>query len=148
MVFDDEYFMKEALKEARQAFDENEIPIGAVVVINRKVIAKAHNRTEALNDVTAHAEIQAITAAAEYLGGKYLKDCTIYVTVEPCGMCAAALGWSQISRIVYGAPDIKKGYFNYYRPERSMIHPKTVVEAGVMGEECSSLMKEFFKKLR
>lgn len=148
MLYTDDYFMSLALREAEEAFDEQEIPIGAVIVVNNKVIAKAHNRTEALKDVTAHAEMQAITAAAEYLGGKYLKDCTIYVTVEPCPMCAAALGWSQISRIVYGASDSKKGYFSFYNPEKRMIHPKTTVTSGVMEEECGSIMKDFFKKLR
>lgn len=148
MLYTDDYFMSLALREAEEAFNEQEIPIGAVIVVNNKVIAKAHNRTEALKDVTAHAEMQAITAAAEYLGGKYLKDCTMYVTVEPCPMCAAALGWSQISRIVYGASDPKKGYFSFYNPEHSMIHPKTTVTSGVMEKECGLIMKEFFKKLR
>ena len=123
--------MRMALDEARQAFDEDEIPIGAVVAVGGKIIARAHNRTEALCDVSAHAEMQAITAAADHLGGKYLPDCTIYVTVEPCPMCAGALGWSQIGRIVYGATDDKKGYHAYFT-DRSPLHPKTQVTAGVL----------------
>lgn len=148
MRHDDEYFMRLALAEAQEAFDEGEIPIGAVITVNDKVIARAHNRTEALNDVTAHAEMQAITSAAEYLGGKYLPDCTLYVTVEPCSMCAGALGWSQIGRIVYGTPDSKKGFFSYYNPEKSPIHPKTSVQGGVLEDECKDLMQTFFRKLR
>lgn len=148
MRHDDEYFMRLAIAEAQEAFDEGEIPIGAVITVNNKVIARAHNRTEALNDVTAHAEMQAITSAAEYLGGKYLPDCTLYVTVEPCSMCAGALGWSQIGRIVYGTPDSKKGFFSYYNPEKSPIHPKTSVQGGVLEDECRDLMQTFFRKLR
>lgn len=148
MIGTDEYFMRMALAEAQQAYEEGEIPIGAVIAVNGKVIAKSHNRTEALNDVTAHAEMQAITSAAEYLGGKYLPDCTLYVTVEPCPMCAGALGWSQIGRIVYGAPDSKRGFFSYYNPIKSPIHPKTVIAGGVMEDECRELMQSFFKKLR
>lgn len=148
MRHDDEYFMRLALAEAQEAFDEGEIPIGAVITVNDKVIARAHNRTEALNDVTAHAEMQAITSAAEYLGGKYLPECTLYVTVEPCSMCAGALGWSQIGRIVYGTPDSKKGFFSYYNPEKSPIHPKTSVQGGVLEDECKDLMQTFFRKLR
>lgn len=144
----DEYFMKLALAEAQEAYDAGEIPIGAVITVNGRVIARAHNRTEALNDVTAHAEMQAITSAAEYLGGKYLPDCTLYVTVEPCAMCAGALGWSQIGRIVYGAHDPKKGFFSYYDTARTPIHPKTEITAGVLEEECKELMQSFFKKLR
>lgn len=144
----DEYFMKLALAEAQEAYDAGEIPIGAVITINGRVIARAHNRTEALNDVTAHAEMQAITSAAEYLGGKYLPDCTLYVTVEPCAMCAGALGWSQIGRIVYGAHDPKKGFFSYYDTARTPIHPKTEITSGVLEEECKELMQSFFKKLR
>lgn len=143
----DERFMRMALDEARQAFDEDEIPIGAIVTIGNKVIARAHNRTEALNDVSAHAEMQAITSAADWLGGKYLPECTIYVTVEPCAMCAAALGWSQIGRVVYGAPDTKKGYTVYYTG-RQPFHPKTSVEGGLMADEASALMKEFFRLKR
>lgn len=148
MIGTDEYFMRMALAEAQQAYEEGEIPIGAVIAVNGKVIAKSHNRTEALNDVTAHAEMQAITSAAEYLGGKYLPDCTLYVTVEPCPMCAGALGWSQIGRIVYGAPDSKRGFFSYYNPVKSPIHPKTAIVGGVMEDECRELMQSFFKKLR
>lgn len=144
----DEYFMRLALAEAQEAYDAGEIPIGAVITVNGRVIARAHNRTEALNDVTAHAEMQAITSAAEYLGGKYLPDCTLYVTVEPCAMCAGALGWSQIGRIVYGAHDPKKGFFSYYDTARTPIHPKTEITAGVLEEECKELMQSFFKKLR
>ncbi|MBD5303619.1 MAG: nucleoside deaminase [Bacteroides sp.] len=148
MVGTDEFYMRMALAEAQEAFDEGEIPIGAVIAVNGKIIARAHNRTEALNDVTAHAEMQAITSAAEYLGGKYLPDCTLYVTVEPCPMCAGALGWSQIGKIVYGAPDTKRGFFSYYNPSKSPIHPKTVITGGVLEEECREMMQTFFKKLR
>lgn len=144
----DEYYMRIALLEAQEAFDHGEIPIGAVVVCNDRIIAKAHNRTEALTDVTAHAEMQAITSAADYLGGKYLPECTIYVTIEPCLMCAGALGWSQIGRIVYGAADIKRGCFSYFNPEKSPIHPKTIVTSGVLEEECREIMQNFFKLLR
>lgn len=144
----DEYYMRLALDEAREASAEGEIPIGAVIVVNGRVIARAHNRTEALNDVTAHAEMQAITSAADYLGGKYLPQCTLYVTVEPCAMCAGALGWSQIGRIVYGAPDPKKGFFSFYALNRSPLHPKTEVTGGVLEDECREIMQSFFKKLR
>lgn len=143
----DERFMRAAIDEARQAFEEDEIPIGAVIEINGRIIARAHNRTEALRDVSAHAEMQAITAAADYLGGKYLPDCTLYVTVEPCAMCAGALGWSQIGRIVYGAPDTKKGYTTYFN-DRTPIHPKTRIESGVLADECASLMQDFFRLKR
>ena len=138
-------FMRQALDEARQAFRRDEVPVGAVIVCNDRIIARGHNLTETLIDVTAHAEMHAITAAANFLGGKYLTDCTLYVTVEPCVMCAGALGWSQISRIVYGASDEKRG-FTRFAPDA--IHPKTEVVAGVLEEECSALMKEFFKKKR
>jgi tRNA(adenine34) deaminase len=141
----DEYFMQQALQEARQAANRDEVPVGAVVVCRGRIIARGHNLTETLNDVTAHAEMQAITAAAGFLGGKYLTDCTLYVTVEPCVMCAGALGWSQISRIVYGAADEKRGY---YRFAPHALHPKTEVVKGVLEEECSKLMKEFFKAKR
>lgn len=141
----DEYFMKQALQEAYQASNRDEIPIGAVIVCRGRIIARGHNLTETLNDVTAHAEMQAITAAAGFLGGKYLTDCTLYVTVEPCVMCAGALGWSQISRIVYGASDEKRGY---YRFAPNALHPKTEVVKGILEEECSKLMKEFFKSKR
>ncbi len=145
---DDEKYMRLALAEAMDAYDEGEIPIGAVITVNGRVIARAHNRTEALHDVTAHAEMQAITSAAEYLGGKYLPDCTIYVTVEPCAMCAGALGWSQIGRIVYGASDPKKGFFSVFSPENTPIHPKTEIVSGILEEECRDIMRSFFKKLR
>ena len=141
----DERFMKLALDEARKAESEGEVPIGAVIVSKGMVIARGHNLTEHLHDVTAHAEMQAITAAAEHLGGKYLQDCTLYVTVEPCVMCAGALGWSQISRIVYGAPDEKRGYRSF---APRALHPKTEVEEGVMCENCTRLMTEFFRKKR
>lgn len=145
MFFSDEYFMKEALKEARKAFDAGEIPVGAVIVANNKIIARAHNLTETLNDVTAHAEMQAITAAAEYLGAKYLNECTLYVTLEPCMMCAGALNWSHIGKIVYGAGDEKKGY-NRYKPQ--LLHPKTEIVSGIMAQECASILKDFFARKR
>ncbi|MCR4772888.1 MAG: nucleoside deaminase [Prevotella sp.] len=141
----DEEFMKKALVEAQLAYDEGEIPIGAVVVADGRVISRAHNLTETLHDVTAHAEMQAITAAAEYLGGKYLSGCTLYVTVEPCTMCAGAIGWAQISRIVYGARDEKRGYAKY---APKAFHPKAVVVGGVLEEECKKLMQDFFKDKR
>ena len=141
----DAYFMEQALAEARRAFDEEEIPVGAVIVSDGSIIARAHNLTERLADVTAHAEMQAFTAAAEYLGGKYLTDCTLYVTLEPCAMCAGAAGWTQIGRIVYGASDPKRGF---ERLGRSMLHPRTEVTAGVMAAECEALLKAFFKKRR
>ena len=142
---DDNFYMKQALAEAKEAYRQGEIPIGAVVVCRDKIIAKSHNLTELLHDVTAHAEMQAITAAAEHLGGKYLSDCTLYVTVEPCVMCAGALGWSQISRIVYGAPDEKRGY-SRFAPKA--LHPRTEVTSGVMAEECVELMQRFFREKR
>lgn len=142
---DDEYFMGEALREARKAEAEGEIPVGAVVVAGDSIIARTHNQTELLHDVTAHAEMLAITAAAEHLGAKYLTGCTLYVTLEPCTMCAGALGWSQLARIVYGAPDEKRGF---ERLGRTMLHPKTEVTAGVRGEECLALVKEFFRRKR
>ena len=145
--YSDEYFMDKALEEARKAADEGEIPIGAVITVGDRIIAKTHNLTERLKDVTAHAEILAITAAAEALGGKYLPQCTLYVTLEPCPMCAGALGWSQIGRIVYGASDPKHGYLKYSGIE-TPIHPSTLITEGVRAEECSSLMKEFFQNLR
>lgn len=143
----DERFMHMALDEASQAWEEDEIPIGCVITINGKAIARAHNRTEALRDVTAHAEMQAITAAADYLGGKYLPECTLYVTVEPCPMCAAALGWSQIGRIVYGAPDEKRGAHTYFTT-RSPYHPKTKVEGGLLADKAAALMRTFFARKR
>lgn len=145
MLFDDAYFMREALKEAHYAFEEEEIPVGAVVVLRNRVIARAHNLTERLHDVTAHAEMQAITAAANHLGSKYLVDCTLYVTLEPCVMCAGALYWSQVSRVVYGASDSKRGFG---RLHDTLLHPKTEVVSGVMAEECAGLMLEFFNRLR
>ena len=141
----DEKFMREALREAHMAEDEDEIPIGAVITFAGRVIAKGHNMTERLHDPTAHAEMIAITAATEAMGGKYLNDCTLYVTVEPCPMCAAASAWSQIGRSVYGAIDPKRG-FSMFSP--SLLHPKTEVEAGVLAEECGTLVSEFFKKKR
>lgn len=141
----DERYMLEALKEAQLAFDEDEIPIGAVVVCRGRVIAKGHNMTEMLHDPTAHAEMIAITAATEAMGGKYLNDCTLYVTVEPCPMCAGALNWAQVGRIVYGAIDPKRGY-SMFSP--SLLHPKTEVMAGVLADSCSALMKDFFSRKR
>ena len=141
----DEMYMHRALDEARQAFDEGEIPIGAVVVCRDRIIARTHNLTETLCDVTAHAEMQAITAAANTLGGKYLTDCTLYVTVEPCPMCAGAIGWAQIPRIVYGAPDEKRGY-RLIAPKA--FHPKATVVAGVLEDECREIMQSFFKGRR
>jgi tRNA(adenine34) deaminase len=143
-IFTDEYFMKKALQEAYIAFDKDEIPVGAIVVINNRVIAKSHNLTELLNDVTAHAEMQAITASANFLGGKYLTNCTLYVTLEPCQMCAGALYWSQISKIVFGASDVQRGFTKM----GTQLHPKTIVVSGVLEAECGELMKEFFKKKR
>lgn len=142
---DDKYYMRQALMEAERASERGEVPVGAVVVCRDRVIARAHNLTETLNDVTAHAEMQAITAAANYLGGKYLNDCTLYVTVEPCVMCAGAIAWSQLGRLVIGAMDEKRGY-QKYAPQA--LHPKTVVVRDVMSDECASLMKEFFKRRR
>lgn len=143
--FDDQYFMRLALQEAQCAFDADEIPVGAIIVHQNRVISKAYNLTETLTDVTAHAEMQAITAAANAIGGKYLKECTLYVTVEPCVMCAGALGWSQISKIVYGASDNKRG-FSQVSPKA--LHPKTEIVGGVEEEACSLLMKSFFQKKR
>ena len=142
---DDILYMRQALSEAREAYRQGEIPIGAVVVCRDRIIARSHNLTELLRDVTAHAEMQAITAAAEHLGGKYLSDCTLYATVEPCVMCAGALGWSQMGRIVYGAPDEKRGY-SRFAPKA--LHPRTVVRSGVMAEECAELMQRFFQEKR
>ena len=143
-IFTDEYFMKKALQEAYTAFDKDEIPVGAIVVINNRVIAKSHNLTELLNDVTAHAEMQAITASANFLGGKYLTNCTLYVTIEPCQMCAGALYWSQISKIVFGASDVQRGFTKM----GTQLHPKTIVVSGVLEDECGNLMKDFFRKKR
>ena len=145
MLSDDTYFMRKALDEARVAFDMDEIPVGAVVVCQNRIIAGAHNLTERLCDVTAHAEMQAITAAANSLGGKYLTDCTLYVTLEPCVMCAGAIGWAQIGRVVFGAADDKRGY-RQFAPEA--LHPKTEVTSGVLADACSALLREFFAKKR
>lgn len=142
--FDDEYFMRRALQEAQRAYEKGEVPVGAVIVFEDRIIARAHNLIETLNDVTAHAEMQAFTAAADFLGGKYLKGCTLYVTLEPCQMCAGASYWTQISRIVYGAPDPEKGFVNL----NTMLHPKTKVLSGVLAEECSLLLKRFFVEKR
>ena len=142
---DDERYMREALREALAAAEEDEVPVGAVVVCRGRVIAKGHNMTERLNDPTAHAEMIAITAAAEAMGGKYLTDCTLYVTVEPCPMCAGALAWSQIGRVVYGAIDPKRG-FSLFSP--SLMHPKTEVTAGVLAQECIRLVTDFFRNKR
>ena len=141
----DEFYMKQALAEARQAVAEDEIPVGAVVECQGRIIARAHNLTERLCDVTAHAEMQAITAAATHLGGKYLGDCTLYVTVEPCVMCAGALGWAQLKRLVFGSTDEKRGYRRF---APLALHPRTQVTAGVLEPECTALMKEFFQKKR
>ena len=138
--YDDAYFMKRALQEAQAAFDQGEIPVGAVVVVDNMIIARAHNLTERLTDVTAHAEMQAITSASSFIGGKYLQQCTLYVTLEPCQMCAGALYWSQIGRIVYGAKDLRRGY----DVMGTTLHPKTKVESGVLAQECESIMKRFF----
>ncbi|WP_320816224.1 nucleoside deaminase [Flavobacterium sp.] len=143
-IFTDEYFMRKALVEAEAAFENGEIPVGAIIVVNDKVIARSHNLTELLNDVTAHAEMQAITSAANFLGGKYLKNCTLYVTLEPCQMCAGALYWSQISKIVYGATDESRGFVEM----GTQLHPKTNVVNGVLEKECGDLMKRFFQSKR
>lgn len=142
---DDIFYMKQALREAQEAARLGEVPVGAVVVCRDRVIARTHNLTETLNDVTAHAEMQAVTAAANTLGGKYLADCTLYVTVEPCPMCAGALGWAQLGRLVYGASDDKRGY-HLFAPQA--LHPKTQVVAGVMADEARELMQHFFRKKR
>lgn len=144
-LFSDEYFMNEALKEARQAFEEDEVPIGAIIVCNERIIARAHNLTERLNDVTAHAEMQAFTSAADYLGGKFLEECTLYVTIEPCLMCAGASYWTRIGKIVYGAADEKKGYSKI---KGKLLHPKTEVISGVLENECGELMTNYFKLKR
>lgn len=146
-IFDspDEFYMQQALIEARAAFDEDEIPVGAIIVSGDRVIARAHNATEHLHDVTAHAEMLAFTAAADFLGAKYLNECTLYVTLEPCVMCAGAAGWTQIGRIVYGASDPKRGFSRF---GTGVLHPKTTVESGLMDEECTALLKEFFQKHR
>lgn len=163
-IISDEALMREALKEAQKAFDADEVPVGAIVVCNNKIIARAHNLTERLNDVTAHAEMQAITAAANYLNGKYLNECTMYITLEPCVMCAGAIAWAQLGKLVYGAPDTKRG-FNLLNEQRDLIrlsdtfskgegkrkqilHPKTELISGILDKECADLIKTFFKKKR
>lgn len=143
-IFTDAYFMKKALEEAQTAFEKGEIPVGALVVVKDRIIARSHNLTELLNDVTAHAEMQAITSAANFLGGKYLRDCTLYVTLEPCQMCAGALYWSQIPRVVFGADDHQRGY----RAMGGRLHPKTAVLTGVMAKECADLIFRFFEQRR
>ncbi|HLV70159.1 MAG TPA: nucleoside deaminase [Xanthomarina sp.] len=143
-LFDDTYFMKKALQEAEIAFEKGEIPVGAVIVIDNRIIARAHNLTELLNDVTAHAEMQAITAASNFLGGKYLQNCTLYVTLEPCQMCAGALYWSQISKIVYGARDEERGCIHL----KTKLHPKTIMVGGILADEASQLLKRFFIEKR
>ncbi len=142
--FDDIYFMKRALQEAQIAFEKDEVPVGAVIVSKDKIIARGHNLTECLNDVTAHAEMQAFTAASDFLGGKYLNECTLYVTLEPCQMCAGASYWTQIGRIVFGASDSKRGFQKY----QTTLHPKTKVTHGIMEEECSLILKRFFIEKR
>jgi len=143
-VNSDEKFMQEAFKEAQQAFEEDEVPVGAVIVCNGRIIARAHNMTERLNDVTAHAEMLVFTSAADYLGGKYLKDCILYVTLEPCVMCAGASYWTQLKKVVYGASDQKRGFSK----NGNLLHPKTEIVSGILAEESASLMSQFFKKKR
>ena len=144
-MFTDEFYMREALKEARKAFDQDEIPVGAVIVCNDRIIGRGHNLTERLTDVTAHAKMQAFTAAANHLGAKYLDECTLYVTLEPCVMCAGAAFWTQIARVVYGAGDDKRGYTLIKSP---VLHPRTIVVPGILAAECSELLTEFFKSKR
>lgn len=144
-VFSDDHFMKEAFKEAQKAFDKEEVPVGAVIVCENRIIARAHNMTEQLNDVTAHAEMVAFTSATNFLGGKYLNECTLYVTLEPCVMCGGASYWTQLKKVVYGASDEKRGC---RRLEKNIFHPKTEIIEGVLKEECSNILKEFFEKKR
>lgn len=144
-MFTEEYFMQQAFKQAEKGFEEGEVPVGAVIVCNDLIIAKAHNQTELLNDVTAHAEIIALTSASEYLGNKYLNDCIMYVTLEPCVMCAGALAWAQLGKLVFGACDEKKGFFRY---GKELLHPKTVILQGVLAPQCGELMTSFFKNKR
>lgn len=144
-IYSDEFFMKEALKEAQKANEKDEVPVGAVIVCDHQIIARGHNLTETLNDVTAHAEMQAFTSASDKLGGKYLKDCTLYVTLEPCVMCAGASYWTQIGRIVYGANDDKRGFSMLFQ---DILHPKTKVTVGLLAENCGEIIKEFFRKKR
>jgi tRNA(adenine34) deaminase len=144
-IFNHDWFMREALKEAKKAFELGEVPVGAVVVYENTIIGKGHNLTEQLHDVTAHAEMQAITAASNHIGAKYLNECTLYVTIEPCVMCAGAIYWSQLGKLVYGASDSKRGFM---KEGKHLLHPKTALENGFMAEDCASLMKSFFLKLR
>lgn len=144
-VFSDEYFMNQAIKEAEKALEAGEVPVGAVIVCRNQIIARAHNQTQLLNDVTAHAEIMAITTASSYLGGKYLNDCTMFVTLEPCIMCAGALYWSQIDRVVYGASDEKRGFMRY---GKELLHPTTKLEYGIKHDECGDIIKSFFAAKR
>ena len=144
-IHSDTHFMKQAIIEAQKAFELGEVPVGAVVVRDNQIIARAHNRTEALTDVTAHAEILAITAASEYMGSKYLQECKLYVTLEPCVMCAGALAWAQLGKLIYGAADEKRGFMRFGRP---LLHPKTKIEFGVLNEEASALMRSFFERKR
>ncbi|MES2592663.1 MAG: nucleoside deaminase [Bacteroidota bacterium] len=157
-IFSDEHFMREALKEAQKAFDADEVPVGAVIVCNNKIIARSHNLTERLKDVTAHAEMQAITSAANFFNGKYLNECTLYVTLEPCIMCAGAIGWAQFAKLVYGAPDTKRG-FNLLKNNSSpldsgnqaksmVLHPKTQILGEILKDECAQLIKTFFQQKR
>lgn len=147
LLQDDDHFMRQALREAQDAYFEGEVPIGAVVVINNKIIARGHNQVERLNDPTAHAEVLAITSACSYLGAKYLPDATLYVTIEPCHMCAGALFWSKLKRVVFGAMDVKQGYHFFYG-DKNPFHPKTQITSGILAEECAKLIKEFFKERR
>ncbi len=147
LEYDDEHFMRQALREAKDAYAEGEIPVGAVLVINNKIIARAHNQVERLNDPTAHAEILAITSACSYLGAKYLPDATLYVTIEPCHMCAGALYWSKLQRVVFGARDVKQG-FQFFYGDKNPFHPKTEITYGILAEECAQLMKDFFRERR
>jgi tRNA(adenine34) deaminase len=144
-LFDDAYFMQQALLQAKEAFEKDEVPVGAVIVCENKIIARAHNYTERLTDVTAHAEMQAFTVASDYLGGKYLNECTLYVTLEPCVMCGGAAYWTQLKKVVYGARDKKRGFSNL---SQNILHPKTEIESGLLQEECTELLSDFFKRKR
>jgi len=143
--FDDTYFMKQALAQAKKAYDKDEVPVGAIIVCDNQIIARAHNYTEALNDVTAHAEMQVFTSAADYLGGKYLNECTLYVTLEPCVMCGGAAYWTQLKKVVYGAKDEKRGFSTL---TQNILHPKTEIEGGLLQDECAKLLSDFFKSKR
>lgn len=147
LQYDDEYFMRQALRQAHDAYEEGEVPIGAVLVIDNKIIARDHNRVERLNDPTAHAEVLVVTSACSHLGAKYLPDATLYVTIEPCHMCAGALYWSKLKRVVFGASDVKQGYRFFYQ-NKNPFHPKTEVIGGTLAEECAQLIKDFFKEKR